>query len=213
VSTKPGGQPARRRVGRRLVSLGLAVVPAVVVGVALAVAGGGGSGPPDREDRAVEQVAPGLPTLVAAFRRSQKEGDKIPGEDPLQALAQIGSLPGENPLLSRRLELVGGYHAYVWPANDSVCYSWSGASGCTSTSVLAQKGVLIGTNSDGGSEVEVFGLARDGVSEIRFTLEDGSEVLAPVENNGALVRLPVMPLEARWKNPDRTNGRQRVPLG
>jgi hypothetical protein len=76
VSTKPDGHPSRGRTGRRLASLGFAIVPAIIVGAALAVAGGDESRPPEpfpEDRRAVERVAPGLPTLVAAFRRSQKE--------------------------------------------------------------------------------------------------------------------------------------------
>jgi hypothetical protein len=215
VSTKPGGQPDRGRVGRRLVGIGFAVVPAVIVGAALAVAGGEGRPGVEEEtgeDRpAVERVAPGLPTLVGAFRRSQTDADKIPGGDPLQSLRQLGLVyPGENPLLSRRLEMVGGHHAYLWPASDAVCYAWGGASVCSSTSFLAQKGVLIGTSGDGGPEVDAFALASDGVPEVRFTLEDGREIVARVQNNGALVRLPAAPLDARWRSPDGTAGSQRL---
>jgi hypothetical protein len=174
-----------------------------------------GSADPDRA--AVERVSPELPQLVSEFRRARNEADSIPG-DPAAALQQTGDAqPGEDPALSRRLELAGGRHTYAWPMENGVCYSWPGAVGCTPTAVLAQKGVLVGTGyvSAGANpagkapEWQVFALARDGISELHLALVDGSEITREIRNNGVLVTLPNAPTEARWQNP---NGTTRLEL-
>jgi hypothetical protein len=170
------------------------------------------SADPDRA--AVERVSPELPELVSEFRRARNEADSIPG-DPVAALRQTGDAqPGEDPTLSRRLELADGQRSYAWPMRNGVCYSWPGAVGCTPTAVLAQKGVLVGTgyvsaeaNPAGKApEWQVFALARDGISELRVALHDGSEITREIRNNGVLVTLSKAPTEARWQNPNGTIG-------
>jgi hypothetical protein len=180
-----------------------------VAGVALTSCG---SADPDRA--AVERVSPELPELVSEFRRARNEADSIPG-DPVAALRQTGDAqPGEDPTLSRRLELADGQRSYAWPMRNGVCYSWPGAVGCTPTAVLAQKGVLVGTgyvsaeaNPAGKApEWQVFALARDGIRELRVALHDGSEIAREIRNNGVLVTLSQAPTEARWQNANGTIG-------
>src|SRR5215210_5360669 len=88
----------------------------------------------DRAD--VERVSPELPGLVSEFRRARTETDNMPG-DPVAALEESGDAqPGEDPALSRRLELAGGDHSYAWPMKNGVCYSWPAATGCSPTTLL-----------------------------------------------------------------------------
>jgi hypothetical protein len=169
----------------------------------------------DRTD--VERVSPELPELVNSFRRARSETDNMPG-DPVAALRQSGDAqPGEDPALSRRLELAGGQHAYAWPMRNGVCYSWPAATGCSPTAVLAEKGVLVGTSYVSESEGnlsgrppgwQVFALARDGIGELRLALRDGSEITREVTNNGVLISLLTAPTKARWQNLDGTEGIQ-----
>ena len=169
----------------------------------------------DRTD--VERVSPELPELLSAFRRPRLESDNMPG-DPVTALRESGDAqPGEDPALSRRLELPDGKHSYAWPMTNGVCYSWPGATGCSPTSVLANKGVLVGTSyvSDAESDLsgrppgwQVFALARDGISQLRLTLRDGSEISREVRNNAVLVSLSIGPTAAHWQDSDGAEGTQ-----
>ena len=53
-----------------------------------------------------------------------------------------------------------------------------------------------------GPEWQLFAIARDGISELRVTLQDGSGISRAIQNNGVLITLPTAPVEARWQNLD-----------
>ena len=196
----------------------LLIVVSSVAGVALASAGGEERSayptPADTDRAAVERVSAKLPQLLGEFRRARHQSDRMPG-DPVGALQSLGDAqPEENPALSRRLDLSGDQHVYAWPMRDGVCYSSDGGGGCIPTALLEERGVFVGTGylseharPDGtGREWQLFAIARDGISELRVTLQDGSEISRAIQNNGILLRPPTAPVEARWQNLDGTAG-------
>jgi hypothetical protein len=200
---------------RRIRSLApLLIVVSSAGAVALASAGGEEPQtyptPADTDRAAVERVSPMLPQLFGEFRRARHQSDRMPG-DPVGALQELGDAqPEENPALSRRLDLSGGQHVYAWPMRDGVCYSSEGGGGCIPTALLAEKGVFVGTGylsqrarpEGAGAEWQLFALARDGISELRVTLHDGSEISRAIQSNGVLITLATAPVEARWQNLD-----------
>src|SRR6185503_18821845 len=110
----------------RIFAIAAALLAALVTGAAFALAGGDDSldvptpGTDDR--RAIDALAPDLSSLVSAFRREQQPDDVSVGSDA--ALANLDDAqPGEDPRLSRRLDLSDGTHAYMWPMADGVCWS------------------------------------------------------------------------------------------
>jgi hypothetical protein len=193
----------------RLTAAALAGLGALVVGGTLAVASGDDAATPGTNRAAVETVAPGLPTVVGAFRRDQRPDDRIPG-DPVGALEAQGDLqPRESPDMARRLQLAGRQSAYAWPSSHGVCYSSPGPSGCFPTALLAQRGALLGTTYSGQSPVvRVFGLVRDGIGRVELTLENGGEVVLPVQDNAVYAEVQSDPAAARWRNPDGSSGAQ-----
>lgn len=200
-------------------SLPIAVVAAVVLAVALGCGDAARTNDPKHvgEIAAIRAVSPELPDLIGSFRRPKSPADEIPGDEQL-TLAQLGdnARPGESPHLSRRLELGGGEFAYVWPEADGVCKAWDTSTGCAPTRVLAERGVIVAfawkrdSPADSTPDVSVFALARDGIEELRLVLPEGRIRTHKIQENGALIRLTEMPLEARWRNPDGSSGSQTI---
>jgi hypothetical protein len=214
VSTRSSSTGGR---GRRVALASLiGAGTGVAVGVTLSFAGDSSappsSTPAERKQSAVVALAPDLPELVQAFDRPQVASDVIPGGDPLEALKDVGSVrPGETPRLSRRLDVAGDARVYAWPATDAICYAWAGASVCSDTALLDKNGVLVGTSSNTGPEVDAIALARNGIGSVTFRLADGHELDARLTDNAAVVSLPEPPAEASWTNPDGSEGTQRFP--
>lgn len=177
-----------------------------------------GSGPTAQDDSAaIRAVAPQLPELLSPFRKPKTAADEIPG-DEVQAVTDLGAAaqPGESPNLSRRLELANGEYVYLYPVANGVCKSWDAGTGCTPTRVLADRGVVVAftatrdSPTDETPEVSVFALARDGIDEVQLILADGRTLTERIQENGALVGLTEVPVEARWRNPDGSLGSQIV---
>lgn len=168
------------------------------------------SGPPR-----VGGLAPQLPDLIAAFRREQTAGDRLPG-NPVKALAELGDArPGESPHLARRLETANG-PIYAWPEAGGVCYAWSGSAGCTPTQVLADQGVVVGLRVIGGvsgrpREVTVAGLAQDGIDSVTLLFQNGRADNVAVNENGFLAAPSTIPTEVRWSGPGGTPGSRVLP--
>jgi hypothetical protein len=121
---------------------------------------------------------------LGVFRQARTSADDQPG-DPAADLRAVGDAqPGEDPTQSRRVDLPTGT-VYVWPMTGGVCASFGN---CIPVSYLRKEGVALTTQShvrDAGAYdyVRVFGIARDGVSEVRFVLDSGKEVAIPVRSN------------------------------
>jgi hypothetical protein len=169
------------------------------------------------DSAAVKAVAPELPELLGAFRKPKTAADEMPGDEQ-ETLAQLGpnARPGESPQLSRRLELANGEYAYVWPQADGFCKAWDTSTGCASTRLLADRGVLVAFSArrdsptDETFDVSVFALARDGIDEVQLVLTDGRTLTRKIQENGALIRLTELPAGAHWRNPDGSSGSQAV---
>jgi hypothetical protein len=206
---------------RRAPSLVAAAITALAVGTTFAIASGGdsaqdpsASGDAGADQLAVEGVAPGLPSLVSAFRRTQLVSDKIPGGDASLALEQTGDAqPGENPNLARRLQPGGGGEAFVWPMSNGVCYQWSAAIACNPTATLEKEGASVGVLYTRGnpSELDVFILVRDGIGEVDIALQDGKRFARVVQDNAVRVTVTEQPTEVRFTQPDGTEGVVAVP--
>lgn len=189
------------RPGRWVVAVLALLTMAAAVALSLALGSTAGeattTGAAERAD--IEAVAPEIPELIAGFRRAQTATDRLPANGNLPADLQ----PGENPLLARRLGGTGGPATYAWPMKDGVCKVANRGGGCAPTSLLAERGVLLGTSfSSDERAVYVDALAVDGVREVVLTLEDGREITAAIENNAFNIVLPADPVRASWVKPD-----------
>jgi len=196
--------------------IGACALSALFIAAALAAAGTNGANPGDSDaDRgATEELSPKLADHVAAFRLPQTAADVIPG-DPAANLEHLDDArPGETPELSRRLDVADGRYFYAWPERDGICRSAYGAGSCSPVWLLEQRGVLVGTyeHIDTQPKVHVYGVARDGIETVEFTLADGSSLTARIRDNGLMITLPTRPIAARWTNPDGTSGGQTFDL-
>jgi hypothetical protein len=206
---------------KHIPSLVAAAVTALVIGVALAFAGGAETedapGAGAETDRVVvDALAPGLADLVTAFRRRQSAEDILPGGDPVEALKQIGDAqPGEAPTLARRLQPMGGGHVYVWPMADGVCAQWDSAITCGTIPDLRDDGALLGFTYTGGESArwDLLALVNDGIDKISIRLKNGQQVTPAVADNSVLVTLSVPPVEVRWMKPDGTVRSVEIPPG
>lgn len=94
---------------------------------------------------------------------------------------------GENVTLSRRVDLPGSEQpAYIWPAQDAVCYAMAGLGGCPPIEVLEEQAVAIGSvfsQSMPPGTLAISGVARDDVAKLVFTMSDGPTVDVPVVEN------------------------------
>jgi hypothetical protein len=92
-----------------------------------------------------------------------------------------------------------------------LCYHPPGPAGCFDSAHLAEQGVVLETAfSSATPEVRVFGVAIDGIASVRFELDDGSEREAPVQDNAVPLDLAADSVEATWRNPDGSTGRQNT---
>jgi hypothetical protein len=150
-------------------------------------------------------VDPRLRSTLGVFRRQRTAHDIVPG-DPEAALQATGDRrPGENPALSRRIDLPSG-PVFLWPMTNGVCHATRYGDGCVTTQTIEDKGVALSTFStirisDGSyREFKAFGVVRDGIGEVRFSLLDGREVTAVVHNNVFMVDLASPPTQMRWSD-------------
>lgn len=187
-------------------ALGLGLITALGL---VALGSAGQSEARDQDEAKLYATAPQLPALISAFDRAQEEADQIPSKARFQQQLALDELAGEDRGLSRRLTGSRGDVAYVWPMEEGVCHQSAFTSGCSPTSLLADRGVLIG--SAFGSEtkdVHVFGVVKDGIDSVTFALKDGRSVTVEVNENSVQLDGQVDPVEARWMNPDGSAGVQ-----
>jgi hypothetical protein len=92
-----------------------------------------------------------------------------------------------------------------------VCSSWGN---CVPTSYIREHGIALSTDvavgRDGSyTEVQLAGIVRDGISEVRFLLADGDLVSVPVQDNVFQVDLTgrARPTEMRWDDAAGTHSR------
>jgi hypothetical protein len=134
----------------------------------------------DRGAGAAEAAAidPEVRDTVGVFRTARTVADRLPG-DPSAALRAADDIrPGENPDLG---------------------------SGCIPIRVIRDRGVDIGVQTRLNlrektyDDVRVFGIARDGVANVRLSLRNGVEHTAIVRNNTFLaLDLPDRPVAVSW---------------
>jgi hypothetical protein len=188
-----------------------ALVTISVLGTALALASDG-QGPESSGDdpasTAVERIAPGLSELVAAFRRGQTSMDIAHGSS--EALTDLGDRqPGEEPSLSRRLDLPEEQHAYLWPMRDGLCWSADLAGGCAPLALLREHGALIAFSTEADKPgMWIFVRARDGIDSVSFRFPGGGTVSRKLEDNGLIAQFDSVPVEATWRNVDGKEQRQ-----
>jgi hypothetical protein len=117
-----------------------------------------------------------------------------------------------NFALGRIVALPGGEIAFVWPAQDAVCVGVLGLGGCPDVQVLQQYGAALGGGYNLGvprGMMRVFGVARDDVDHLVFTLPDGREVTAPIVDNVFSLLLPIEKITA--ERVDQDGSRHAVP--
>jgi hypothetical protein len=158
-----------------------------------------------RAEPTVTRVDPRLREMLGVFRRSQR---------PHEAISNCGIEleDGENFTLGRIVALPSGETAFVWPALHAVCVGVSGLGSCPDIQVLQQHGVAIAGGYNLGvprGMMRVFGVARDNVSRLVFSLPDGREITAPIVDNVFSLLLPIQKITA--ERVDRDGSRHAVP--
>ena len=189
--------------------VGALAAGAALAGGAVATAGDEAHPQAASTDRAaVAAVAPEAPGLIAAFRRDQRSADRLPG-NPHGSLVGAGEAqPAEQPGMARRLAFANGRSVHIWPKAHGVCYGADGGGGCFDTAFLRERGIAVGTSYSSDTDVvRVYGIARDGIGSVAFTLGDGRNVEVPVRDNGFVADVP-RPKALTWQNVDGTTERQ-----
>jgi hypothetical protein len=159
----------------------------------------------ERAEPTVRRVDPKLRAMLGVFRRPQQ---------PQEAVSNCGIElnDGENLSLGRIVTLPGGEIAFLWPARDAICSGVEGLSGCPGIQVLQRHGVAISGGYNVGvprGMMRVFGVARDDVSRLVFSLPDGREVTAPIVDNAFTALLPIEHITAERVDDD--GSRHTVP--
>jgi hypothetical protein len=159
----------------------------------------------ERAEPTVRRVDPRLRAMLGVFRRPQR---------PQEAVSNCGIElnDGENLTLGRVVALPGDETAFVWPARDAVCVGVEGLGVCPGIQVLHQHGVAISGGYNLGvprGMMRVFGVARDGVSQLVFSLRDGREVTTSIVDNVFSVLLPIEKITAERVDDD--GSRHSVP--
>jgi hypothetical protein len=158
-----------------------------------------------RAEPTVKRLDPRLLDMLGVFRRPQR---------PQEAVTNCGIEleDGENFALGRAVALPGGEIAFLWPARHAVCVGVSGFGNCPDLQVLRRHGVAIAGGFNTGvprGMMRVFGVARDDVSRLVFTLPDGRETTAPIVDNAFSVLLPIGKITA--ERIDHDGSRRSVP--
>jgi hypothetical protein len=158
-----------------------------------------------RAEPTVKRVDPRLREMLGVFRRPQR---------PQEAVSNCGIEleDGQNFTLGRIVALPGGDIAFVWPAQNAVCVGVLGLGGCPDVQVLKQHGVAIGGGYNLGvprGMMRVFGVARDDVSRLIFTLPDDRELTTPIVDNVFSLLLPIEKITAERVDDD--GSRHAVP--
>jgi len=192
----------RRRTG----VLAAASVVAVTAGAAGAAFTVGASRPAAAESRPTQMV---MPAVAEAF--SAKIADRLSvassSVKPISEAAVFPSaeLAGANPAEARFARTApGGASVYVMPSKEGFCLtsSFGVEAGCyTSTEVDASAVICApGLPPD---QLEVFGVAPDGVDTLEVQLADGTERSIRVVGNVFVYRAPrtdPLPLTVSWSN-------------
>lgn len=183
-----------------LVGVALAVLAALAISLSLTAAGG--------DEARAQAIDPEIEATLGAFRRERRAQDELPG-DPVATLRRTGDAqPGEDPSLSRRVDVAGSIRpAFLWPMASGVCYSAPrGGSGCIPIARIRGNGVEVAVNSAIRRKdlrylyVRVFGITRDGVTAVTLGFAGGREVQAEVHDNVFFADLSDMPDEVRWQD-------------
>jgi hypothetical protein len=126
-------------------------------------------------------------------------------------------LRGANPSLARLAVTTNGQSVYLVPADGGVCLVSSSflAAGCFTTDA-ADTGIhfekIICSPYLSSSEVELFGLAADDVTNVAITMSDGSQQTPDVSSSVFVVDSPKSgpyPISISWNDP---SGNSTQPL-
>jgi len=165
--------------------LGAIAVAAVIV---VALLSGGGAGSAEATD-----VHPDIKAVMSIFEGARTAEDEME-LDPVSAVNSSGDKqPGERPDLSRRVTVPPGQEAFVWPKDEGVCFASAGGNGCVGIDKIRDEGVAVGsqqqidTAAGRFTDVNTFGLARDGITRVVLHFEDGAELPVDVVDNAFLV--------------------------
>jgi len=180
----------------------LALLAAAATGTAFAV-GAVGGGDSDQEPAVILTE----PTPAEAFAQKFKEQLSVTAGKPNGIEAgRVGitsRVRGANPdgaRLARNSPNGGGI--FVLPADEGVCIaSDSGVEeGCYEEATVSASSVICAPGLP-GDQVEVFGVAPDGIDKLTVVLADGSERTIAVERNVFVYRASKeapRPLEVAW---------------
>jgi hypothetical protein len=158
-----------------------------------------------RAEPTVKRVEPRLRDMLEVFRRPQQPQEEISN-------CGIELEDGQNFTLGRIVALPGGETAFLWPALHAVCVGVAGLGSCPDIQVLQQHGVAIAGGYNLGvprGQMRVFGVARDNVSRLAFSLPDGREITAPIVHNVFSLLLPIEKIRA--ERVDHDGSRHAVP--
>jgi hypothetical protein len=200
---------------------GLFTTLVVTVTLALANESSPGSSDerPDADRSAVDSVAPRLSRLLRPFRHERTERDVL-SVNAAESLEESGDMTlGENPALSRRLDLGNGRSAHVWPNKEGVCFGFGGSGGCTSVADLVRDRVVVvtrvglATPRDETLDRQVFVLAVDSIETVTMVFPDGRTMSRPVTDNGVLENVSELPDAVRWSASDGAVGSVKVSTG
>lgn len=197
--------------GRKLALNPRAVASVLALIIAIGAAVAIGSGVDLVGDQAeAGGIEPELRETLAVFSRAGTPADEIPGDPERDLDASRDRQPGEVRGQSRRIDLPTG-PVYLWPMRGGVCSSWGN---CVPVSYVREHGVALSTEvavGQGGSytKVQLAGIVRDGIGEVRFSLADGDQVAVPVRDNVFWVDLTgrARPTEMHWDDAGGTHTR------
>lgn len=191
-----------------LIAVVLVTAASAVAGLAIAASTRGPTDP--RGNRAaaappVEHAGPELTALVGQFRRPQRAADVPPAarpgtahdesQGPEGAPAEAARIDGESPALSRSATGVPNARdsIYFWPARNAVCFEYLGGSSCTAVARLRESKIARAIVSDckgtRDCDVQLFGVAADGVRAVEAVQMDGVSRRGSVRENGFVIPL------------------------
>jgi hypothetical protein len=136
-------------------------------------------------------VDPRVSAVLSVFDGPRSAGDDLAFDPATDGTGDIQ--PGERPDLSRRIELGQDREAFVWPRDAGVCFASPGGNGCVPIELIRDKGITVGsqqkidTVAGRFTDVQTFGIARDGIDRVVLHFEGGSRVSTAVLDNAFFV--------------------------
>jgi hypothetical protein len=201
--------------GRVIVTGATATVAGLAIGVAFALAHGdvartGRSVDAGRDD---ERRA----ALLAPFRHFAEPADALPDSAIAAIETSADKQPGEDPGRSRIVRPAPGKTAFLWPMAEGLCYGSPGPSGCFPLELLEKRGAVLGsrfgyTSAGDLTYAHIFGIAADGVSEVRISLDTGRTVSVPVYENSLWAEFSTIPVSASWSYENTTHTQDKLVL-